>query len=335
MLKRIAAVLIALLLCLAVTGCSGEEAPDGMHNVTMEGQPFILYAPNSWTDNSISGISGAYVKVTEIDYMTVSARFYARESEMTLEGFVNECLNAYSVQAEGYALVSNDAVVLGGADAKEIVYTAKNGEVDYTFCQRIVKHTTAAGFVVVAFSCPTSLYESTQDQIKSVFESFLLCEMPEKPNDSITDKKTPVGMKIASADQLQYRLYVPTSWVCSSESGVSEAYVDKAGKPNVTVTVFSPSDDITVDSYWKMCEEEYGKQLSDYTFIGSAERTVAERDAVCYTYTATHGGTSMKLMQTVIKYQSMMYSITYTATAEDFDTYLADVNSMLDAFIFR
>ena len=334
MFKKIAAILIALLLCLAVTGCSGEDAPDGMHNVTADGQPFVLYVPDSWSDNSSSGISGAYVNAAD-GAMTVSARFYARESAVTLESFVNECLNAYSIQAEEYALASNNAVVLGGADAKEIVYTAKSGKVDYTFCQRIVKHTSAEGFVVVAFSCPTSLYEDNAAQLKSVFDAFLLCEMPAKPNDSLTDKKTPVGMKIASADQLQYRLYVPTSWVCNSESGVSEAYVDKAGKPNVTVTVFSPDEDITVESYWEKCEAEYTEKLSGYTFTGSAKRTVGEKEAVSYTYTAVYDGVTLKLMQTVVKYQGMLYSITYTATAEDFDSYIADVNSMLDAFIFR
>ena len=334
MLKKIAAMLIALLLCLAVTGCSGDEAPDGMHNVTADGEPFVLYVPESWTDNSSSGISGAYVQAAD-GAMTVSARFYARESGTTLDSFKNECLNSYSTQAKEYSLTAEPvSVVLGGADAFEMVYTAKSGSTAYTFCHRIAKHTSAEGFVVVSFACPTSLYEGNKDQLKSVFEEFLLCEMPATPNDSFTDKKTPVGMKIASEDKLQYRFYVPTSWVCNSKSGCSEAYVDKAGKPNVTVTVYSPDEDITVEKYWEKCESEYEEKM-DYAFVGSEKRTVAEREAVSYTYTVTYSGASLKLMQTVVKYQGMLYSITYTATAEDFDSYLADVNSMLDAFIFR
>ncbi len=335
MFKKIAAIALALTLCLLAVGCSKDEAPDGMHNVTAEGQPFVLYVPNSWADNSVSGISGAHVTTAE-GGITVSARFYARGAEVTLDTFTAECLASYSSYAKEYQLVSNEASVLGGADAKEIIYTAKNGDVDYTFRHRIAKHSTAQGFVVLSFNCPTASYETTAEQFALVANAFVLCDMPERPNDNVTDKKTPVGMKIASADHLEYRLYVPESWVCSSESGRSEAYVDKDGKPNITVTSYSPDgDDTTVESYWATCETEYKQKLSNYEFIGSEERTVADRAAVSYTYTAAYDGVKVKLMQTVTVYNGMVYSVTYTAREADFDAHLGEVNGMLDVFIFR
>ena len=84
-------------------------------------------------------------------------------------------------------------------------------------------------------------YKSQFDEMIDVFK---LCAKGEVKNDYVTDKKTPDGMKIASADALEYRFYVPTSWICDTEDGASQAYVDESGKPNVSVTAYIPDDTV-------------------------------------------------------------------------------------------
>ena len=142
-------------------------------------------------------------------------------------------------------------------------------------------------------------------------------------------------MKIASSDNIEYRLYVPTSWICNSESGKSEAYYPESGKPNITVTSYSPDSPLSATEYFEICEKEYKDVLFGYELLSTDERRVAERDAVSYTYRAVYGETSFKLMQTVLVYNEMIYSITYTALDDSFDTHIDDVNAILDAFIFR
>ena len=59
------------------------------------------------------------------------------------------------------------------------------------------------------------------------------------------------------------------------------------------------------------------------------------RMATAYTYTFTVGGVKYQYKQVVAAYKSMIYSLTYTALPEHFEAHLADVDRMIDAFVFR
>ena len=142
-------------------------------------------------------------------------------------------------------------------------------------------------------------------------------------------------MKIASNGRIEYRLYVPTTWVCWSEDDVSDAYYPESGKPNVSVTSYSPDEAMTAEEYVAMCETEYAKSLKGYELLSKQERTVAERDAVVMTYRVTYGDTQMRLMQTVFVYNDLVYSITYTALEDRFDAHMDDVDLIIDSFTFR
>lgn len=332
MAKKIAALALALVLCLSFVGCSNDGAPDGMFSATLEGEPFILYVPNGWNSNTSSGISGAYYLAT--DKLAVSARYYTPEdTEMTLEEYVNVCIENYSSTLELFTLKENNAAVLGGADAKELVYTVEYDSGEYTFRQMFVKY--LGDFVILTCYAPTDLYESNSEYFDKIADEFVLCEKTEVTGDCVTDKKTPEGMKIASSDVVEYRLYVPDAWICDSQSGVSEAYYPESGKPNVTVSSYSPEVSMTAEEYFSECEKEYKDKIEGYTLVSTEERTVGGRDAVSYVYDATVGETRVRVMQTVFVYSDLVYSFTYTALYDSFDVHLDDVEQMLDAFTFR
>ena len=88
---------------------------------------------------------------------------------------------------------------------------------------------------------PTDSVETCKEFTELIVSSFLLCDKPEHVGDEVVDDKTPEGMKIASDDSIEYRLYVPKSWICKSDSGKSEGYYPESARSNVTVTSFSTS----------------------------------------------------------------------------------------------
>ncbi len=332
MFKRITAVLLCLLICFSAVGCSGDDTPDGMHLVSLEGEPFKLYAPDSWVSNTSSGISGAFFTAT--DNIAVSARYVTPEdTEQTLSEYAEECIASYTASMKQFELSENSASVLGGADALRLMYSAEVGEKTFTFCHYITKYN--GDFISLTIHAPKDIYDSYTDQFTSIVDAFVLCEKSESPTDEVTDKKTPEGMKIASADNIEYRMYVPSTWKCYSESGKSEAYYPESGKPNVTVTSYSPTEKMTAEEYFKECEKQYKESIEGYELLSESERTVSERDAKVYVYSAKYGNTEIRIMQTVFVYMDLVYSFTYTSLVDSFDAHLDDVNSMLDAFRFR
>ncbi len=344
MTKRIVAILLALLMCAAFVGCAGDGAPEGMKDATTAGQPFKLYVPDSWAVNTVSGVSSAYL--SSLGYVSVSARYHTPENpEMTLDEYVAARKNELAAEFadKSFTLITSEnsegteGVILGkesnAQDARQIVFTAKIDEIAYTFRNIIAKY--KGDFIILAFTVSTDIYDSISEDMDKIREEFVCCDKPEYAGDTVTDKKTPEGMKIASSNNVEYRLYVPADgWTCDSRSGKAEAYA--SDNSSVTVTSYSPGAAMTAREYWSMAEGEYKKTFGDkYEYVGEGERTVAERDAVSYTYVVSYGSERIKIMQTVLVYNGVVYSITYSALEANFDVHTADVNRMLDVFIFR
>ena len=211
MFKKILAVLLILIVCLGAASCSGGDAPEGMKLASLEGEPFKLYVPEAWTDNTSGGISGAFYAGT--DNIAVSARYYTPDDdEIDLGAYVTGCIEIYADSHEDFEFDGEVTdTVLGGEPAKEIVFTTEYQKKEFTFRQLFAKYN--GDFIVLSFRCPAEEYETYNTQFTEMVDVFELCEKGEVKNDCVTDKKTPDGMKIASNDAVEYRFYVPKTWI--------------------------------------------------------------------------------------------------------------------------
>ena len=335
MLKKITLLIMALLLCFGATACAQEDpdAPKDMFSVTLEGEPFRLYVPTGWTSNTTSGISGAYYTPSEKSIVT--ARYYTpADPEMTLAAYMDFCAEQYAATLAGFEITARGDAILGGENAVKLSYKIKEGEAEI-LCFQI---TALYGGDMVSLNgyCAATLYETVSPQFDQIVKEFVLCEKTDPNGEELTDKNTPEGMEIASADHLEYRLYVPKAWVCDAESGVSEAYYPESGKSNITVSFLNPSESISIQDYFTRCENEYRTVLPAYERTEEpTERTVGGRLAYSYVYHTTVDGVKITTMQTLFTRDSKIYSFTYTALDENFALHLDDVNAMLDAFTFR
>ncbi len=330
MIKKVTALMLVLIFCIAATGCAdGDGAPDGMYLVSRADEPFKLYVPDSWTSNSSSGISCAFISGSA--NIAVSARYFTRD--ITLDSYTAEYIESCAKGLDSFELLEKTSALIGGVDAKQLVYTVSSGESTFKFSVYIAEY--AGEIVLLSMHSPVDMYDEYSSQFSKIVDAFVLCEKAEAVNDCVTDSKTPAGMKIASSDIVEYRLYVPTSWVCDSQSGKSEAYFPESGKPNITVTSYSPDGEMTAEKYFEACERQYEESLDGYELISASDRTVGERAAISYIYTVDADGARVRIMQTVMEYSGLIYSITYTALDESFDTHMEDVGTVLDAFRFR
>ena len=338
MTKKLIALSLALLLLLsALASCGGAEtgAPEGMKSATLAGEPFVLYVPEAWSLNTASGISGAYFNSKNT--ILVSARYQASESSDPV-AYLNSCAEGYATTLTEMADIAYSDTILGGKDAVRLSFTAKKGDEALTCFQVSAYH--EGGFVSVHGYCATDLYESRKGDYDSILKEFVLCAPSSSQGEVVTDKNTPDGFQLASNDEVEYRMYVPTSWQCDAASGASEALTaDRAA--HVSLTSYAPDFSTDIKNYFTVCEESYKTSLPGYTLLErdvtapTSDGKVAGRTAYSYIYTVTVGGETLKIMQTLFIYNEMMYSFTYTAKAEQFETYRADLVSMLSAFTFR
>ena len=333
MFKKIIALLLSIvMLGLLLVSCGKGDVPDGMQAAYLEGEPFRLYVPESWSVNTKSGVSSAYSYAN--DTMIVSARYSTpSDPEQSVDDYLLSLAEGYAKTMKDFVLISRENAVLGGEDAKRMEYTVTENGQGYTCVQYVTRYD--GHMISLCFYCLTDRKDAAAEDFKAIREAFVLCPMQAPTNDEVVDEKTPDGMKIASAKSEAHRLYVPKSWICHSESGKSEAYCDESGKPNVTVTIYVPDDSMTVDEYVEICKGRYSESLAGYQPLDLSERQVAGRRAVSMTYRASYDGVDFCVMQTVLSDGQAMYSVTYTALADRFDAHLADVESILNAFSFR
>ena len=335
--KLICALLCALIFILPLSSCAQDDGiPDGMFSATIEGEPFILYVPEGWTDNCDSGISSAYYGLNVI----VSARYYTSDdANETLATFVDKHIAELCTQYESFSYERKDSKLGREAAAVRLEYdfdreATQNGKPTSTK-GKTIQYFAQNGdlFVLLSCYCESSAFEEYAEVFEEIRAEFVLCELSEV-NEQVTDKKTPEGMKLASGD-LEYRFYVPAAWVTNISDGFSSAYYSESGRPNITVTSYSLSEEMTAEEYFKFAEEKYKQDLEGYELISSSARKVADRDAISYTYKTVYGEREIKIMQTVFIYNDLAYSITYTAHADRFDAHLDDVVRVLDEFRFR
>ncbi len=342
--KRIISCLLTAVILLgavAFSACNKKDdgIPDGMKSVTLDGEPFILYVPEGWTDNRDSGISSAYYSM--LDAVTVSARYYQKESEdITLDAYVDTAVESYANSYPSYSTVSRTASKLGSADARRLEFKfARTGDDGSEGEISVIQYYTESNgkFILLSFYCVTSaISEDYSKMFEQIRANFAIKEPSAIEDTPITDKHTPEGMKIASHNDCEFVFYVPLSWKCNTSDKMSEAYYDESGKPNVTATSYIPyGEKNTVEDYFLQCEEIYKKDIEGYELLSKTERTVAERKGYSYVYKAVYGKAELRVMQTIIMYNEIAYSITYTARADAFDAHLDDVNKMLDSFRFR
>lgn len=337
MFKKFTALILALLLCLcALASCSmsGEEVPDGMKAAYLFGEPFRLYIPEGWVSNTRSGVSGGYSPL----YLgvSVSARYDSTVSADTdVASYLEDCSAKYAEALDSYTSTGISEALLSGKDARRLTYTAKDEDGVHMTCSQFAAKDKNGVIISLYTYCPTEFLEKAEGEIESVRANFaIIDEAPATNNDEVTDKNTPQGMKIASDKNAAYRLYVPTSWTCEAENLRSEARVASDGS-NVTVTLYEPSVSMSIEDYFDRCAEEYQKGLRGYTLIEANDRTVSGKSAKSYTYSAEYGNAKYRIMQTVFSDGKIMYSITYTALDENFDTHMTDVELILNSFRFR
>lgn len=150
----------------------------------------------------------------------------------------------------------------------------------------------------------------------------------------------PVGKLEFTNDAVDYKFYYPDSWQTQMNNGMACLYVSSDDPSNVSVTKFGLGEDFkTLDEYISGLPHsfmnEWNAVFGETDFGEPADIKLGETDAKQYVYEVTIGEVAYKYMQVFALHSDSIYTLTYAARTERFDTHLDNVNAIIESFEFK
>ncbi len=359
-IKSIAVLVLAALMCVGgLIGCStppdeSETPPEQMRCASVAGAPYRLYLPSDWNLLTDAGISGGYYSMS--DAATVTAQLYENAEGRTAEEFIWEVLVYHLTDVFGGEIDTTED------DPIDTTLGSVVGEVDHSVAAKafryrgIYGHLVYVGMAVVApfdeqmlvltYHAQEDVYNTYLAGMEAAVQHFRWLGTPYVPEEPVhtvdPDAPAPDGMQLASNDDVAYRFYVPDSWVLDTHLPTSAAYCSESDRSNVTVTVYMPEvDSMTAEEYWEMCltdlqgEDPAESIIRELVVLSDTEIELDGRPAHTYVYRGVVADKTYRFSQTIAAYRGMVYTLTYTAADDVFDSHLDEVEAMIAAFDFR
>ncbi|MBQ8431596.1 MAG: hypothetical protein IJX28_01815 [Clostridia bacterium] len=359
--KGCLALVLAMLLPLALTSCNntetGEVIPEGMKIANCEGDDFRLYVPTDWNENTAYGIAGAYYNLDVQSTVSVVKYLITEEMNAALPAkgdaaALRQRLEAFSLQYCRPA-ISEQPLVSGlkveeDEDASEVLldqlvahrahYLVTVDGQNLHYLQVIGEKNSA--FYVFTYTAHPDLYEALLPSVERMLEEFIFADpyLPDEYPRLPAEEGTPIpaGMAVVSNADVDFHFYVPVTWEVEYKQEIYSAYL-ASDRSNVSVIPYVPDRAMSVIDFFELCKNEMVKVGGEgsFTLLSQEEVTLGGRAAMSYVYTYRVGETVYQYRQVIAAYKSMMYSLTYTATPENFESHMADVDAMIGAFVFR
>ena len=155
----------------------------------------------------------------------------------------------------------------------------------------------------------------------------------------------PKGMQQIESEFVDYKFYVPSTWTVDKTSGFLSAYVpdDKSNVSMMTMTATRAYKDVGeyIDEYLTELENTYVgfEYIESESLVPTAEKpktglTLGDKEAARLVYKIKLGDTTYKYMQVITSSGYYIYTLTYTALIDKFDSHLEEVNKIITEFKF-
>lgn len=363
LMTKCAALLLVVATLLGFAACAsdqGADVPEGMKNATAAGDDFRLYIPTSWTANTSYGISGGYATLSEQSTVSMTKHAITPEMEaqmqaaLAAEGGENlgerridwfwntHCLPSLRALSVGSSFTEAEPKsqdLLNKHNAWRYHWQGSANGKGLHFLQIVVERNNA--FYLFSFTAEDRQYQAQLSNVETILDHFIFAD-PYYPDDYAKSidaaAQAPAGMKLASNEDVAYRFYVPTSWTVNPDEEIFSAYLE-SDRSSVSVVPYMPEvESISVAQYFELCEKMMKSTTAEggYELLAEPEKVdLGGRQATVYVYRYTVGGREYRYKQVIAAYKSMIYSLTYTSTPENFDAHLSDVDAMIAAFEFR
>lgn len=154
----------------------------------------------------------------------------------------------------------------------------------------------------------------------------------------------PKGMQAVESDFVDFKLFVPEAWTPDVTQGFVSAFIPE-DKSNVSVTAMTGTRSYTsFNEYLDIYLSELAGTYAGYEYIESESRvptdevpetgiTLGGADAARIVFKIKTGDATYKYMQVICSH-GYIYTLTYTALEEKFDSHLEAVDKIISEFKF-
>lgn len=144
----------------------------------------------------------------------------------------------------------------------------------------------------------------------------------------------PDGMKLASSEKANYKLYVPEDWIIGSQESFTTAN-SKNKIPNVSATSYDlKSADTTLDDWWKSELENLKEGFGEIKEESSEKTTLGGRDAMEKVYTAKLTGNEYKFRQVAAIKDGYVFIVTFTCLPDTYEDNKETMSKIFSEFKF-
>ncbi|NLW74046.1 MAG: DUF1795 domain-containing protein [Clostridiales bacterium] len=170
-MRKAAFALLALVLCLALAACSGDnvEVPKGYKLVSGDDVPYRFYAPTQWSVGTGTGNPMAYYSIDDRS-MVIITTYVPEEGLDTIAGFWDYTEQKYKDIYGDYEFIEKSETTLGGRDALRCVFTATIGEGHYKVMQVITTYKNY--FYVLTYTSLPENFDSHLDEVNGMIGVF-------------------------------------------------------------------------------------------------------------------------------------------------------------------
>lgn len=341
---RVAAFCLALLLSLPLLLCAcsggadenGIVAPNGTKNAASNEASYYMFVPTDWVAESY----GESTMVTVSAYSTVSLSMTSFESDKDALSYWEESRADFARVLTDLRVEDTESEIMDDTACTRFRFFGKyEGGTEYGFMQCIAKRGTR--LYVLTYTASASEFAEYEKSVDGILSYFKFKEggSPEDSFEEITEG-APEGMKqISRTDIHEYRFFVPTSWQTLRQDGLVAACVSDTDKTTVSITGnYPPSGVGSIAEYFASMESKRKTMLADYRLISGGEKEdevdIAGLRGAKYVYEGKNGGVSYRVCQIFFVRGSNIYTLTYTATSDAYDTHAGAFAEIAAALTF-
>ena len=339
-MKKFLCLVLSLITVVTLISCSKKDdsdIPTGMV-IGKQTSSYTLYLPDGWIiQPELNGIVLAYASTADkssVSFSCVSSQGLGADDYFKSHADEYTSLDSFTLEKD------NVRISFGNNDARSYEFTFKDGEDSYRATQTVC---VSDGFAyILTYLAKDSskygsdtFYNSNLSYAEKVRENFRLSGNDEAKTTlaPFEDETAPKDMMLISDTKIvDYKLYVPTEWNISMQSGYTGAYLDDG--TSVGVSYYIPSAN-NIPDYKSDLFSRYEKIYRDFTETEEKRVTVSGIAALAYTYTATYANTQIKATQIFVIKGSYVYTITYTAPAATFDSHTEQFDKITESYRFK